>query len=149
MRFHTTILLSGKTATGVSVPPDVIEALGGGKKPAVTVTLNGYSYRTTVAPRGERFLIPISADNRAGAGVAAGDEVDIDVELDTAPREVTVPPDFAAALAADGDARAAFDALSFSRRQALVVGIEGAKTAETRERRIAKAVAALRAGTTR
>jgi hypothetical protein len=143
MRFRTTILLSGKTATGVSVPPEVIEALGGGKKPAVTVTLRGYSYRTTVAPRGDRFLIPISGQHRAGAGVAAGDELDVDVELDTAPREVTVPDDFAAALDARAGARQAYDALSFSRRQALVVGIEGARTPETRQRRIARAVETL------
>ena len=149
MRFRTTILLNGKTATGIAVPPDVVEALGGGKPPPVTVTLGAYAHRTTIAPRGERFLIPISAEHRAGAGVAAGDEVDVSVELDTAPRELTVPADLAAALDAGGDARRAFDGLSFSRRQSFVVNVEGAKTAETRERRIAKAVSALREGKAR
>jgi bacteriocin resistance YdeI/OmpD-like protein/uncharacterized protein DUF1905 len=144
MRFHATILLNGKTATGIAVPPDVVEALGGGKKPPVTVTLGEYSYRTTIAPRGERFLIPVSAENRAGSGVAAGDELDVDIELDTAPREVTVPADLADAL--DADARRTFDALSYSRKQALVLPIQQAKTPETRQRRIAKAVSALREG---
>jgi hypothetical protein len=144
MRFRATIELHGKTATGIVVPSDVVEALGGGKKPPVSVTLGGHSYRTTIAPRGERYLIPVSAENRAGAGVAAGDEVDVDIELDTAPREVPVPRDLADAL--DADARRTFDALSYSRKQSLVLPIEQAKTPETRQRRLAKAVSVLRGG---
>jgi len=146
MRFRTTIELGGKTATGFRIPEDVVAGLGSGKRPAVRVTIGGHTYRTTVAPMGGVFMIPLSAENRAGAGVAAGDEVDVDVELDTEPRVVTVPPDFAAALEREPDARTAFDALSYSNQRRHVLSIEGAKTDETRQRRIVKAVDALRQG---
>jgi len=146
MRFRTTIELGGKTATGFRIPEDVVAELGSGKRPAVRVTIGGHTYRTTVAPMGGVFMIPLSAENRAGAGVAAGDEVDVDVELDTEPRVVTVPPDFAAAFEREPDARTAFDALSYSNQRRHVLSIEGAKTDETRQRRIVKAVDALRQG---
>jgi len=146
MRFRTTIELGGKTATGFRIPEDVVAELGSGRRPAVRVTIGGHTYRTTVAPMGGVFMIPLSAENRAGAGVAAGDEVDVDVELDTEPRVVTVPPDFAEALDRQPDARRAFDALSYSNQRRHVLSIEGAKTDETRQRRIGKAVDALRQG---
>lgn len=146
MRFRATIDLNGKTATGIRVPPDVVAALDSGKRPAVRVTIAGYTYRTTVAPRGDRFLISVSAENRERAGVAAGDEVDVDLELDAEPREVDLPPDFLAALDRDEDARRFFDGLSYSNKRRFVLGIEGAKTEETRQRRIAKALEALREG---
>ena len=146
MRFRTTIELGGKTATGFRIPENVVADLGPGKRPAVRVTIGGHTYRTTVAPMGGVFMIPLSAENRAGAGVAAGDEVDVDVELDTEPRFVTVPPDFAEALGRQPDARKAFDALSYSNRRRHVLSIEGAKTDETRQRRIGKAVDALLQG---
>src|SRR5215208_5535273 len=101
MRFRTTIVQSGKTATGIEVPDEVMEALGSGKRPAVKVTLNGYSYRSTAATVGGRSMVGLSAEHRAGAGVAGGDEVEVDLELDTAPREVAVPDDLAAALDAE------------------------------------------------
>ena len=145
MKFRATINLAGKTATGIQVPPDVVEGLGAGKKPPVRVTIRGYTYRSTIAKRGDRYLVGVSAENRAGAGVAAGDEVDVEIELDTEPREVTVPADFADALD-DADARRTFDALSYSRRKEFVRGIEDAKQPETRQRRITKAVGALREG---
>jgi hypothetical protein len=144
MRFHATLELAGKTATGFRVPDEVVNALGAGRKPAVRVTIAGHTYRSTVARRGDRYLIGVSAENRASAGVAAGDEVDVDIELDTEPREVTVPPDFAAALDADPQARRFFDGLSFSQTRGYVLPIEQAKKPETRERRIAKAIAMLR-----
>jgi hypothetical protein len=146
MRFRATVLLGGKTATGLRVPDEVVAGLGSGKRPAVRVTINGHTYRTTVAPRGDAYLVPVSAENRELAGVAAGDEVDVDIELDTEPREVTVPPDFADALGRDSDARRFFDGLSYSQKQWFVLGIEEAKTAETRQRRIDKAVGRLREG---
>ena len=146
MRFRTTLELGGKTATGFRIPENVVADLGPGKRPAVRVTIGGHTYRTTVAPMGGVFMIPLSAENRAGAGVAAGDEVDVDVELDTEPRDVTVPPDFAEALDRQPDARKAFDALSYSNRRRHVLSIEGAKTDETRQRRIGKAVDALLQG---
>ncbi|ABG98508.1 MULTISPECIES: YdeI/OmpD-associated family protein [Rhodococcus] len=146
MRFRTTIELGGKTATGFRIPEDVVAELGSGKRPAVRVTIGGHTYRTTVALMGGAFMIPLSAENRAGAGVAAGDEVDVAVELDTEPRVVTVPPDFAEALDRQPDARRAFDALSYSNQRRHVLSIEGAKTDETRQRRIGKAVDALLQG---
>ena len=146
MRFRTTILQSGRTATGIRVPPEVVEALGAGKRPPVSVTINGYTYRSTVAVMGGESMVGVSAQNREGAGVAGGDEVDVDLELDSAPREVTLPDDFASALAADPAARATFEALSNSNKGWHVLSIEGAKAEETRRRRIAKSVAALRAG---
>jgi uncharacterized protein YdeI (YjbR/CyaY-like superfamily) len=110
------------------------------------LTIGAYAYRTTVASRGGRFLVPLSAEHRAGAGVAAGDEVDVDVELDTEPREVEVPPDLAAALDAEPTVRSAFDALPPSHRREHVRAVEEARAPETRRRRIAKAVEMLRAG---
>jgi len=148
MRFHAILQLAGKTATGFRVPAEVVAALGAGKRPAVRVTLNGHTYRSTVAPLGGVFMLPVSAEHRASAGVAAGDEVDVDIELDTAPREVAVPPDFAEALDRDADARRHFDGMSYSNQRRYVLGIEEAKSAETRQRRIARAVGELREGPT-
>jgi hypothetical protein len=144
MRFVTVIELGGKTATGMQVPDEVVASLGPGKRPAVRVTLNGYTYRTTVAPMGGKFYLPVSAEVRQASGVAAGDKVTVEIELDTAPRTVTVPADLAAALAGDGTARRAFEALSYSNQRRHVLAIEGAKTDATRQRRIAKIVAELR-----
>lgn len=144
MRFRTTIELGGKTATGFAVPDEVVAKLGSGKRPAVSVTIGPHTYRSTVAVMGGRYMIPLSAENRGAAGVKAGDEVDVVLELDTAPREVVVPDDFAAALDAEPTARQAFDALNYSNRRRYVLQIDGAKAAETRARRIAKIVAELR-----
>jgi Bacteriocin-protection, YdeI or OmpD-Associated/Domain of unknown function (DUF1905) len=149
MSFRTTILRSGKTATGIEVPAEVVAGLGSSKKPAVRVTINGFTYRSTVAVMGGVFMLPVSAQVRESAGVAGGDVVDIDVELDTQARDVTLPTDFSAALDHDPQARRFFDGLSFSQKQALVISVEGAKTAETRQRRIDKALAALREGRAR
>lgn len=146
MRFRTTIQQSGKTATGIQVPDEVVEALGSGKRPAVKVTINGYTYRSTIAVMGGTFMVGVSAEHRAGAGVAGGEEVDVDIELDTDPREVTVPTDFAAALDAEPQARRTFEGLSYSNKSWHVLQATGAKTDETRQRRIAKSIAALREG---
>ena len=146
MRFHTTILQSGKTATGIRVPDDVIEALGAGRRPAVAVTINGFTYRSTIAVMGGDYMVGVNADNRIGAGVAGGDEVDVDIELDTAPRVVDLPADFAAALAAEPRAAATFERLSPSMKGYHVTQVTGAKTDETRQRRIAKSVAVLAEG---
>ncbi len=149
MRFHTTMEQNGKTATGIRVPDEVVEALGSGKRPAVTVTINGYTYRNTIAVMGGVFMVGVSAEHRAGAGVAGADEVDVDIALDTAPREVTVPDDFAAALDAEPKARATFDGLSYSNRSWHVLQVNGARTDETRQRRIRKSVDMLREGRAR
>jgi hypothetical protein len=144
MKFRAAVELGGKTATGIEVPPEVLESLGTSQRPAVTITIGTHSYRTTVAKMGGRYLIPLSAENRTAAGVAAGDEVDVEIRLDDAPREVALPADLAAAL--DADARAAYDALSYTHRKEWVRWVEEAKKPETRATRIEKTVAGLKAG---
>lgn len=141
----TTELLMDDTldATGIVVPPGVIAALGTSKKPAVVVTIAGYTYRSTVAVMGGLFLIPFSQEHRARSGILPGQQVDVTLELDTQPRTVEVPDDLAAALAVRPGARGAFDALSYSTRKEHVRQVTDAKTTETRERRIAKVVESL------
>src|SRR3954465_9640456 len=146
MRFRTTVELGGKTATGMPVPPEVVEALGAGRKPPVRVTVGNHTYRSTVGSRGGGFPLPLSAENPAAAGVAAGDEVEVDVELDDQPREVAVPDDLAAALAGDDAAARTFPPLPFRPRHRTVLAVGGARPPETRARRIDKAVALLREG---
>lgn len=146
MRFHTTILQAGKTATGIRVPDEIVAALGKSRRPAVRVTINGFTYRSTIAVMGGDYMVGVNADNRAGAGVQGGDEVDVDIELDTAPREITVPADLAAALDAEPAAKRTFDALSYSNKSWHTLQVEGAKTDETRSRRIARSIEILREG---
>ena len=145
MRFRAQLQLAGKTATGVEVPPEVVEALGGGKRPPVRVTIGSHTWRSTIAPYSGRFMLGVSAENREAAGVAAGDVLEIELELDTAPRIVEVPADLQAALDADPAAAARWERLSYTHRKEHVRAIEEAKKAETRERRIAKALEMLRA----
>ena len=142
MRFETTMFLSGNN-TGIEVPPEVVESFGAGKRPPVVVTVNGFEYRSTIAPMGGMFLIPFSSDKRAATGIRGGDPIVVDLELDTAPRTVDVPDDLAAALDASPGARDAWERLSPSHKKAHVTAIEGAKAAETRQRRIAKAIETL------
>jgi hypothetical protein len=144
VRFRTTILQSGRSATGIEVPAEIVARLGTSKRPPVLVTINGHTYRSTVAMMGGAFMVPVSAENRKGAGVAGGQEVAVELELDTAPREVVVPADFAEALDRDPAAKRRFDSLSYSHQRAHVLAVEGAKAAETRQRRIAKAISILR-----
>jgi Bacteriocin-protection, YdeI or OmpD-Associated/Domain of unknown function (DUF1905) len=146
MRFEATIVQTGKTACGIRVPDAVVTGLGSSRRPPVRVTIMGYTYRSTIAPMGGGYWIGVSAENREAAGVTAGDSVTVDVELDKEPRVLAVPPDLAAALDREPRARAFFDSLSYSNKQRFVLPIEGAKTAETRQRRIEKAVAALKEG---
>ncbi|WP_380157783.1 YdeI/OmpD-associated family protein [Kineococcus sp. R86509] len=140
--FTATVELHRTTATGIEVPAEVVQALDGGKRPAVVVTFAGYSYRTTVGVMGGRSLVPISAEVRAASGVAAGDELEVTLDLDTAPRTVEVPPDLARALEGAG-LSAAFEALSPSARKAHVTSVEGAKAEATRLRRVEKVVSDL------
>jgi hypothetical protein len=145
MRFRATVELGAKTATGLEVPNEVVDGLGAGKRPAVRITVGAHTYRTTVASRGGRFLVPLSAENRAAAGVAAGEEVEVDIEVDTTSREVDVPADLAAELSRDSTAQRFFNGLSYTHRKEWVRWIEEAKKPETRSARIAKTTAALRA----
>ena len=149
MKFQTTVELGGKTATGFRVPDEIVESLGAGKRPAVTVAIGGHTYRSTVAVMDGVYMLPLSAENRQAAGVAAGDEVEVEVALDTAPRVMAVPEDFAAALDAEPAARRTFDGLSYSLQRFHVESVTGAKTDETRQRRIEKSVATLREGRSR
>jgi hypothetical protein len=149
MRFRTTLQLNGKTATGIPVPEEIVEALGSGRKPAVTVTVNGHTYRSTVAQMGGGAMLPLAAEHRTAAGVAAGDEIEVTVELDTAPRTVEVPADLAAAIAADPAAQAFYDTLSYSNKRGYVEWVESAKKAETRAKRLGEAVVRLRERRTR
>jgi len=144
--FKATLELAGKTATGIEVPEAVVTGLGSSKRPAVRVTINGYTYRSTVASMGGRYMIGVNADNRAAAGVAAGDELEVDIELDAEPREVAVPPELAEVLEGDAAAKRFFEGLSYSRKRLFTAPIEQAKTDETRQRRLDKALEALREG---
>ncbi len=121
-------------------------ALGTSRRPPVRATITRYTYRSSVASMRGRFMLPVSAAVREAAGVAAGDEVDVELELDTEPRVVEVPADLAAALAGDDEASRTFGRLAYSHKLRHVLAIEGAKTDETRQRRIAKAIEMLRAG---
>ncbi len=146
MKFKTTLFLSGNN-TGIVVPPEVIEAFGAGKKPPVHIVLNGvYEYRSTVAVMGGEYMIPFSSDHRKKSGLEGGDSIEVDLTLDTAPREVEVPPALAAALAEDPAAKEAFDKLSNSKKKVHTLSVESAKTDETRERRVAKAIESLKSG---
>lgn len=138
MRFDTTLSQTGNN-TGIEVPPEVIDELGAGKRPAVVVDVNGYVYASTVGVMGGRFLIPFSSDKRAATGLSGGDAITVTLTLDTTPRTVEVPDDLAAALAAAG-VRASFDALSPSARKAHVTSVQSAKAADTRARRITAVV---------
>lgn len=148
-RFHATLLLHGKTATGVPVPPEVLDRLGGGKRPKVLVTIGSHTYRSSVGSTGGRAMLPVSTEQRARTGVAAGDMIDVELELDTAPREVVVPDDFASALATEPAARRFFDGLSYSQQRWFVLDVEGARRVETRQRRIERSLAMLLDGRAR
>jgi hypothetical protein len=145
--FTTTLVQAeGKNATGLRVPAEAVAALGTHKRPKVMVSLNGYTYRSTVAAYGDVFMLPVSAEHREAAGLKAGDQVEVTIELDQAPRTVDVPDDLAAALAEKAGATAAFDALSYSMRKEYVRQVETAKAQETRTRRIAGIVAKVTGG---
>jgi hypothetical protein len=146
MRFRTTILQSNKTATGIRVPDEVVAALGSSRRPPVQVTVNGYTYRTTVAVMNGAFMFGVSADVRKNAGVAGGDEVDVEIVLDTEPREVSVPAELQTALDAHPEANRFFQSLSYSHKSAYVLWIESAKKDETRQRRLPEAIRMLKEG---
>jgi hypothetical protein len=146
MRFRAKVEQTGKTAAGVRVPDEVVAGLGSSRRPAVRVTVRGYTFRSSVASMGGVFMLGMSNDVRKASGVSAGEVVDVDIELDTEPREVAVPRDLAAALERDAKAKRFFDSLSYSNKRRLVIPIEAAKAVETRERRIVKTVGMLHEG---
>jgi hypothetical protein len=128
------------------VPDNLIDELGAGRRPAVVVTVNGYEYRNTVGVMGGKHMISISAAVRKETGLQGGDPIHVTLTLADTPREVAVPDDFAAALSADPDAGAFFAALSNSLQRYHVDSVTEAKTAETRQRRIEKAISLFREG---
>lgn len=146
VRFRTKILQSGKTAAGIEVPEKVVAALGSSKRPPVRATINGFTYRTSVASMGGKYMLGVPPEFREGAGVAAGDTVDVDLELDTEVREVAIPADFASALARNAGAKKFFDGLNYSNKRRLVTAIETIKSREARQRRIGKTVELLSEG---
>ncbi len=143
MRFRTTVRQMGNN-TGILVPESVLDELGGSKRPAVVVTVGALTYRTTVGKMAGEFLLPLSKDNRTTAGVAGGEDVDVEIDLDTAPREVSLPDELAAVLAAEPALAQRFEGLSPSSRKRLATSVESAKTPQTRQRRIDAVVAELR-----
>ena len=143
--FETTVAASGNN-TGIVVPDEVIEQLAAGKRPPVLVNVNGHEYRNTVAVMGGKHMISISAAVRNATGLKGGDPIRVTLTVADMPREVTIPPDLAAALAADEQASAFFGKLSNSMQRYHVDNITAAKSADTRQRRIGKAVALFRAG---
>ena len=146
MKFHTTIMSGGGNTTGVVVPDEIVAALGAGKRPKVRATIKDYTWRTSIAPMGGKFLVGVSAEVRAATGVAGGDEIDIDLEVDTEPRAVEVPADLAAALTANPAEKAKFEKLSYSHQRRHVMAIDAAKSPDTRARRIEGTLKILREG---
>jgi len=140
-KFNTIVKSEGKTAAGIVVPPEIVEALGSGRNPKVKVSVNGYTFRGTVQVSNGRFMLSFSSDKREASGVKGGDQVEVTVELDTEPRTVEVPEDLRAALSAKAGAMKAFEALSYSRRKEFVRQVNEAKAQETRARRISGIVA--------
>ena len=140
VKFRARVLQARKTATGIEVPAAGVEALGAGKRPKVTVTISGYTYRSSIAVVGGKYLVGISAEVRAQTGITAGDEIDVDIELDTAPRVVSVPNDLRAAFERHPRAKRVFESLSYSRQQRYTLPIEKAKTDDTRDRNVHKAI---------
>jgi Bacteriocin-protection, YdeI or OmpD-Associated/Domain of unknown function (DUF1905) len=141
--FKTTLLQAGKTATGIKIPPEIIEKLGAGKKPPIKVTINGFTYRSTVAVMNGAFMVGVNAENRIGAKVNGGDKIEVTIELDTEERVVEVPPDFQKILNKNSIAKKTFATLSYSKKKELVIPIADAKTEDTKQRRIEKALSIL------
>jgi len=146
IKFEAELELAGKTATGISVPPEVVESLNAGKRVPVVVTIKQHSYRTTVAPYNGRYLIPVSAENREAAGITAGERITVGIAVDSAPRKVTVPDDLSKAFKQSKAAREFFAGLSFSHQREYVQWIESAKRPETRTTRVTKTIELLEQG---
>ncbi|MFC7620648.1 YdeI/OmpD-associated family protein [Microlunatus sp. GCM10028923] len=149
MKFRAELEATGKNTAGFEVSEEIVSALGGGQRPKVVVRIPGYEFRTSIARMGGRFLLGVSAERRAEAGVAAGDVLDVEVELDTAERTVEVPDELAAALAEEPAAKAFFASLSYSKQSWHVLQVTGAKKPETRAKRVAASVAMLAEGRAR
>lgn len=144
--FKTVLHVSGKTATGIKIPPEILEQLGGGKRPLVKVTVNNFTYRSAVAIMGGVPMVGVNSENRESAGIKGGDKIEVAIELDTEERTVDVPAEFQRILDRSSAAKKKFDTLSNSKKKAMIIPIAKAKTEETRNRNIDKAMAILGAG---
>lgn len=143
--FRTVLQPTGGNNVGIVVPDDVVAAFGRGKRVPVTVTVDGaHTYSTSIASMGGRFLLSFNAATRAATGRGAGDEIEVRLELDEAPRVLDVPEALRAALDADSRADAAWKSLSYSAQKAHALSVSSAKTEETRQRRLAKVLESLR-----
>ncbi|MGH2511339.1 MAG: YdeI/OmpD-associated family protein [Candidatus Limnocylindrales bacterium] len=139
MKFKTTLRRFGPNNTGIEVPEEILVALGRGRRVKVVATVNGYTYRTSVGPAYGKILMPFSSGHRAASGLSGGEDIEVELVPDDAPREVEVPADLAAALADAPNADAFFGSLSYTNKRAYVLWIEDAKKPETRAARVAKA----------
>lgn len=138
MKFITTIIKGeDKDVTGIEIPAKIIESFGSGKRPKVKVTMNGYTYRNTVAVYGDKYLVGISKEHRQGAGIKGGEKVEVDIELDTEPRIIEIPKELKSALSKKGLLER-FEKLAPSKRKEFVRQVNDAKAEETRNRRIEK-----------
>jgi hypothetical protein len=149
VKFRTTLQRFGANNTGIEVPEEILVALGRGRRVKVVATVNGYSYRTSVAPAYGKILMPFSSEHRAASGLSGGEEIEVDLTPDDSPREVEVPDDLAGALAGAPAAAAFFTGLSHTNKRLYVLWVEDAKKVETRAARVAKAVEMLSEGRTR
>jgi hypothetical protein len=140
MKFHTTLQRFGENNTGIEVPEEILTALGRGRRVKVVATVNGYRYRTSVAPAYGKILVPFSSEHRAASGLSGGEKIEVEILPDDTPREVEVPVDLATALADAPEAAGFFDGLSYTHKRAYVLWVEDAKKPETRSVRVAKAV---------
>ncbi len=143
LKFSTTLLQAGKTATGIKIPDEIIEKLDAGKKPAIKVTINGFTYRSTVAVMGGGFMIGVNAENRMGANISGGDQIDVTIELDTEERIIEVPNELQVFLNKNEDVKKFYETLSNTKKKSLTLPIFDAKTEETRNKRIEKAITML------
>jgi hypothetical protein len=144
MRLRLELRRGGGNTAGFVIPDDAVEELGGGRRPKVVVTVGPHTWRSSIAHMGGQFMLGVSMENRAAAGVTAGEVLDLDVELDTVQRTVDVPDDLAAELAGDDAARATWDRWSFTRRKEAARLLTEAKKPETRTRRLEKVLTDLR-----
>jgi hypothetical protein len=149
IRFRAQLQRRGPAAAIVLDDAQVAAVGEGAKRFPVVATVNGYTWRTSVARMGGEFLVGLSREVRDSAGVQAGDEAEVTITLDGAPREVDVPEALAVALAADPAAAAAFDRMAFTHRKEYARWVAEAKREETRQRRVAQALEMIRAGKTR
>jgi uncharacterized protein YdeI (YjbR/CyaY-like superfamily) len=143
LKFKTIILQAGKTATGIKIPDEIIEKLGGVKKPLVKVTINNFTYRSAVAVMGGAYMVSVNAESREAAKVKGGDKIDVTIELDTEERTIELPAEFQKQLNKNADARKKFESLSNSKKKALIIPVFNAKTDDTRNRNIEKAMSIL------